>query len=120
MAIAVTACSDDKSKSRQRYYVELEVSNMRYGFSGRFSELRALHQRLQNTAVRHAVAKHDIAKDQVPKFPSRYWLRNMRSPENRALREKELFRYYGALFRCEATRQWLIPQCDQVVKNNIR
>ncbi|OQR93190.1 hypothetical protein THRCLA_08507 [Thraustotheca clavata] len=81
-----------------RYYIEMRCDHVHFGFNGRFSHLRALHQRLAN-AMKH------VDKDgALPPFPSKHILENMLKQSNVTRRQMELFDYYTLL----CTNDWAV------------
>lgn len=107
--LSVISCQDQNERGRhQRYYIELDVGGIKYGFSGRFSQLRANNKKwCRETAAAPA------------KFPSRYWFHNMKTPEKIQLRETELFEYYSMLMRSNEALDWIRRRCEQVGEENM-
>ncbi|CAK4627862.1 unnamed protein product [Aphanomyces euteiches] len=89
-----------------RFYVEMQTERMRFGFNGRYSELRLLHSRL--LGVIKAIDK----ELDLPSFPQKHLLEDMRTPANVARREAEFFEYYTLLATNYLAVDWLAAQHD--------
>ncbi|KAF0691842.1 Aste57867_16996 [Aphanomyces stellatus] len=87
-----------------RFYIEMQQEAVRFGFNGRYSELRQLHARLL------AVLKGIDKQFELPPFPPKHLLESMHTPANTTRREAELFEYFTLLGTNPLAVDWLAAQ----------
>ncbi|OQS01419.1 hypothetical protein ACHHYP_20052 [Achlya hypogyna] len=103
IGLDVTAHVEASGKT-VRFYVEMRSDAIRFGFNGRFSQLRALHMALAAT-----LRTTDPGLG-LPPFPPKHMLENMSSPANVARRRNELFDYYTLLATNDVAVAFLAAQ----------